>query len=110
MAEGFDRSPAPQPVRLIDFDEAQVVPGTVPETFILVVSGTKPYLTMDVSLVPLTYIRQPEFWGVEVAGTLKGVGLPATAPYTVTLPLDGVLGTEGIEVIGASRRQAVKVP
>ncbi|MEV0614525.1 hypothetical protein AB0I81_14450 [Nonomuraea sp. NPDC050404] len=110
MAENFAEAPTPQNVRLIDFEEAKVVRGIVPNTFILVVSGTKPYLNMEVSLVPLTYVKQPEFWGIEVVGTLKGFGLPATAPYTVTLPLDGVIGTEGIEVIGANKSKTIKVP
>jgi hypothetical protein len=110
MAENFAELPAPSSVRLIDFDEAKVVPGIVPNTFILIVSGTKPYLNMDVSLVPLTYIQQPDFWGIEVVGTLKGFGLPAISPYTVTLPLDGVIGKEGIEVIGAHKRKTIKVP
>ncbi|AQZ68401.1 unnamed protein product [[Actinomadura] parvosata subsp. kistnae] len=110
MAENFEELPAPSSVRLIDFEEARVVPGIVPNSFILIVSGTKPYLNMTVRLSPLVYIRQPEFWGIEVVGSLPGVGLPATAPYTVSLPLDGILGTEGIEVIGATKKKEIKVP
>ncbi|MFC5824917.1 hypothetical protein [Nonomuraea insulae] len=110
MSEDFAKLPPATSVRLIDFDEARVVPGIVPNTFILVVSGTKPYLNMKVRLSPLVYIRQPEFWGIEVVGSLPGVGLPATAPYTVSIPLDGILGTKGIEVIGATTRKTFEVP
>ncbi|HEX4815401.1 MAG TPA: hypothetical protein VFV66_21875 [Nonomuraea sp.] len=110
MAENFAELPASQSVRLIDFEEARVVPGIVPGTFILVVSGTKPYLNLRVVLSPLVYVRQPEYWGVEVVGALRGLGLPATAPYSVSLPLDGVLGTKGIEVIGATTRETFDVP
>lgn len=110
MAENFAENPPAASVRLIDFEEARVVPGIVPKTFILVVSGTKPYLNMTVALSPLVYIQQPEYWGIEVVGSLSGIGLPATAPYTVALPLDGILGTKGIEVIGASSRKTFEVP
>ncbi|GAA3665708.1 hypothetical protein GCM10022224_032500 [Nonomuraea antimicrobica] len=110
MTANFAELPAPESVRLIDFEEARVVPGIVPDSFILVVSGTKPYLNMTVRLSPLVYVTQPEYWGIEVVGALPGVGLPATAPYTVALPLDGVLGTKGIEVVGATRRKTFDVP
>ncbi|MEU6714936.1 hypothetical protein ABZ897_26025 [Nonomuraea sp. NPDC046802] len=110
MSEDFSSLPASQSSRLIDWDDVSIHPGIVPGTFILVVSGTKPYMNMSVQLVPLVYVRQPEYWGIEVVGTLPGIGLPATAPYTVSLPLDGVLGTKGIEVIGATRRKTFDVP
>lgn len=105
MSEDFESLPPPSSVRLIDFENAELVPGIVPETFILVVSGTKPYVNMTVMLSPLVYIRQPEYWGIEVIGMLPGIGLPATAPYTVSLPTDGILGTKGVEVIGATTRK-----
>ncbi|MEU7857270.1 hypothetical protein [Nonomuraea sp. NPDC049141] len=110
MTEDFAQLPQAASVRLIDFEEARVVPGIVPKTFILIVSGTKPYLNMKVSLSPLVYIQQPEYWGIEVIGSMNGIGLPATAPYTVSLPLDGILGTRGIEVIGATNRKTFNVP
>lgn len=72
---------------------------------ILVVIGDKPYLNMKVDLRPLIYIRQPEYWGIEVVGCLDGVGLPALEHYTVFLPLRGTIGTKGIELIGATRSQ-----
>lgn len=106
----FLKTPTPTSVRLINFTRAEVRPGFLPQTWILIVSGTKPYLNMTVRLSPLIYIRRPEYWGIEVIGSLPGIGLPATAPYTVSLPLDGILGTKGIEVIGASRRKKIPVP
>ena len=106
----FLKTPTPSSVRLINFTRAEVRPGFVPNTWILIVSGTKPYLNMTVRLSPLIYIRRPEYWGIEVIGSLPGMGLPATAPYTVSLPLDGILGTKGIEVIGASKKKRIVVP
>lgn len=106
----FLEAPASESSRLIDFETAEVIQGIVPDRYILVVSGMKPYLNMEVSLIPRIYVRQPEYWGIEVVGTLKGIGLPALAPYHVSLPLDGVLGTQGIEVVGATRTERFDVP
>ena len=36
--------------------------------------------------------------------------MPAQAPYTVSLPLDGSVGSKGIEVIGAARSETHRVP
>lgn len=110
MAEDFLKAPVSSSVRLIDFKKARVVPGIVPNTWILVVSGTKPYLNMTVELSPLVYIKRPVYWGIEVVGSLPGIGLPTTAPYTVALPLDGIIGTKGIEVIGARKKEKIAVP
>jgi hypothetical protein len=98
--------------RLIDFERAQVLTlESFPPQFVLRVTGTKPFLNMEVHLEPLVFIRQPEFWGIEVVGRLPGgIGLPALAPYDVSIPLNGTIGTEGIEVIGASRSKRIRVP
>src|SRR5687767_11392275 len=85
--EKFEKSPAPGSVRLIDFKQAKVVAGFVTGTYFLIVSGTKPYLNMTVTLSPLIYIRRPQYWGIEVIGSLPGIGLPASAPYHVYLSL-----------------------
>jgi hypothetical protein len=65
---------------------------------------------MEVELAPLVYIRQPEYWEIEVLGRLSGIGLPALAPYTAALRLAGVTGTKGVEVVGATRRARFDVP
>ena len=97
--------------RTIDFDRVDIATLEVfPPRFILHVTGTKPYQNMDVSLDPLTYIQHPEYWGIEVVGSLSGMGLPALTPYSVSLALERLgtpifLGTRGVEVIGASRSE-----
>jgi hypothetical protein len=78
--------------------------------YVLIVRGTKTYLNMDVDVRPRIYIRQPEYWGIEVVGCLSGFGLPALAPHTVSIPLSGITGTEGIEVIGATRSERREIP
>lgn len=103
--------PTPESTRLIDFTKVEIVTlESFPPQFILVVSGIKPYRNMTVRLVPLTYVRRPEYWGIEVVASVSGLALPATAPYTVSLQLNqlgttGFIGTRGIEVIGASRSE-----
>jgi hypothetical protein len=109
--EALVRLPAPQSCWVIDFEKAElIVLESFPPQYVLVVSGTKPYVNMKVDLVPLVYIQQPEYWGIEVVGCLPGIGLPATAPFKISLNLAGVTGTKGIEVIGAHKHQKIKVP
>ncbi|ODS00696.1 hypothetical protein AUC68_13985 [Methyloceanibacter methanicus] len=75
---------------------------------LLVVEGEAPCANMQVSLMPLVYIRQPEYWGIEVIGYLEGgICLPTVKPYTAAIRLDGIIGTEGIEVIGANRTERI---
>jgi hypothetical protein len=99
----------PQPVstRLIDFERVEILTlESFPPQHILVVSGRTPYWNMKVALSPLTYIQQPEYWGIEVLGSVGQIALPSPgAPYTVSLPLAGSIGTCGIEVIGATRSE-----
>jgi len=112
QAQEFQDLPQPTSTRLIDFDEVKILTlESFPPQYMLVVSGRKPYWNMRVTLSPLTYIRQPEYWGIEVIGSVRGIALPAPgAPYTVTLLLTGFIGTCGIEVIGASRSERLDIP
>jgi hypothetical protein len=96
--------------RLIAFDRAQVVPGFIPKTFFLIVSGEKPWASMKVELVPLVFVQRPDYWGIEVIGCQSGIGLPVKVPYSVVLDITHVLGKHGIEVIGANRKEQIKVP
>ncbi|GAB7046097.1 hypothetical protein [Catenuloplanes indicus] len=106
----FLDAPVPRTSRLIDFDDASVVMlKTNPPQFILRVKGVKPWSNMKVDLVPLVYVRQPEYWAVEVVGTLSGVGLPVEAPYEASLNVTGTLGTKGVEVVGATKRERIDV-
>lgn len=106
----FRNYPMAESCRRIDFEKVEIFPGTVKGSWILVVTGTKPYINMKVELLPLIYIQQPEYWGIEVVGCLPGFGLPAIGPYSVSLPLDGITGTKGIEVMGATRSEKHQIP
>jgi hypothetical protein len=109
--EGMRILPPPVSSRLIDFTRAEVRPGIVNGTFVLIVAGEAPSVSMRVELVPLVYVQRPDFWEIEVVGRVSGpVWLPATKPYVEALPLDGITGAQGIEVVGATRRQRIRVP
>lgn len=104
--------PYSEAVRRVDFERAEILTlESFPPQLVLTVAGTKPYANMEVELVPLVFMRQPEYWGIEVVGRLRGgVGLPALAPYTVSILLTGITGTEGVEVLGATRSERLGVP
>lgn len=110
--ESLRQLPTPESCWIIDFEKAEVVTlESLPPQYVLVVSGSKPYANMKVELLPRIYIRQPEHWGIEVVGCLPGgIGIPALAPYTVSVPLAGVTGTEGVEVVGATESKEISVP
>ena len=108
--KAFEALPHSSTCRLIDFDKADVVPGFVSQTFFLIAAGTKPWLTMRVALHPLIFIQRPEYWGIEVVACQEGIGLPQTAPYHVALDITHLLGSKGIEVIGASSKKQFNVP
>ena len=58
---------------------------------------------MEVELVPLVFVQRPDYWGIEVIGCQRGIELPM-------LDITHVLGKRGIEVIGANRKEQIKVP
>jgi hypothetical protein len=102
--------------RLIDFEQAVCVSQmSFPPRPVLVVSGHKPLPTTEVSLVPLVYISQPQYWGIQVVGAVDADGPRPTQPianaweYQVQIDLQGVTGTEGVEVIGASHTERLAV-
>jgi hypothetical protein len=98
--------------QLIDFERADAVSLMIypPPPPMLVVSGQKPWANMEVTLNPRRYVQQPEYWEIEVIGTMPAIGLPAIAPYVVELDLTGLLGTKGVEVIGASHTERIDLP
>ncbi len=111
QVQAYQALPPAASARRLDFDHARIVAlRTFPPQYILQVSGTKPYANMNVELVPLVYVRQPEYWEIEVVAWLRGIGLPVSAPYAVSCPLAGALGSSGIEVVGASYRRRFDVP
>ncbi|MGY1707502.1 hypothetical protein ACI79C_23305 [Geodermatophilus sp. SYSU D00697] len=102
----FESAPPASAFRLIDYVRADVVTlESFPPQYVLRVVGTKPYANMDVRLVPLVYVRRPDYWGIEVVGALHGIALPAERSYEVSLLVTSFLGDAGVEVTGATRQQ-----
>ena len=108
--EAVDALAPARSVKLITFDKVQVVPGIVNDTWFLIVSGTAPCLNMQVSLSPLIYVTCPDYWGIEVIGSLPGgMCLTVIKPFVLTLPLAGITGSQGVEVIGANGSEQIRV-
>lgn len=95
---------------LMAYTKATIRPGFIKDTWFLVVSGTKTWSNIQVSLNPMIYVRKPEYWEIEVVGCISGVGVPTEEPYIVTIPLEGITGHKGIEVVGAMKREKFIVP
>jgi heat shock protein HslJ len=103
----------PRTCQTIDFDKATVTQrpstATVPR-YLLTVTGTKPSETQTVTLEPVTYVQQPDYWLIVVkACNTTHTLLPGPAPYTATLDLWGIVGTQGIQVAGATRSERIEV-
>ncbi|CAN5906823.1 hypothetical protein BH23PLA1_BH23PLA1_36100 [soil metagenome] len=98
--------------RTIDGTEAsaEVNGGFINNTFFLTVAGKKPFLNMRVVLSPLVYVKQPEYWEIEVLGCTSGIVLPAIGFYNETLSIDSYRGKRGIEVVWADDRYRIEVP
>ena len=105
----FNALPQPSACRLIDFEDVQVVPGTILRTYFLIVKGTKPWATMDVGLHPLPYATRPDYTAIELVGCQNGIGLPKPAPFSATIEFTHLIGTRGIELVGATKRQKIDI-
>ncbi len=89
----------------IEFEHAEVRPGTVNGTHVLIVSGHKPCINMKVDLNPVYYGVIPDYWEIEVIGCQGDICLPTTWPYTATYSFHGSMGKKGVEVVGANNQQ-----
>ncbi|WP_198136094.1 hypothetical protein [Gordonia alkanivorans] len=96
-----EQSNTPSSWRLIRYEDAHVESSGSQFFSYLIVSGVAAYANIRVELMPLVYIDVPDYWGIEVVGSVSFVALPAITPYEVRLPLDRAMGRKGIEVIGA---------
>jgi hypothetical protein len=97
--------------QLIDFEDAELIAMEPPPVgFALRVRGQVPCLNMVVRLVPVRYVRQPEYWAIQVLGYLQGgVCLPAVRDFDEAL-VQPPMGTQGIVVVGESKRLSIEKP
>lgn len=107
-----DQDPPAGSSQLVSFERADVVTLMIypPPPPKLVVTGQVPYMNIEVTLNPVRYIQRPEYWTIEVVGQMPVIGLPAVAPYAVELDLTGLIGTKGIEVVGANQTERIDIP
>lgn len=76
----------------------------------LVVKGEAPCLNMQVGLEPFYYIEKPDYWQIELVGSVPGgVGLEAVQPFETAILLDNVLGHKGVELIGRDRSERIDI-
>ena len=87
--------------RLLEFQDARVDEISADFSPYLIVSGLLPYANIRVELLPRMYIKRPEYWSIEVVGTLSRLALPSVTPYEIILPLDFPVGTKGIRILGS---------
>jgi len=96
----------------LDFRKAVVIPGKEPDSLLLTVTGDKPRDAQRgsaVKLEPLTYATQPEYWRIEVLWDSANANLPMVTPFTVSISLDRIRGTKGVEVVGQTRSQKISI-
>jgi len=102
--------PMAESCRLLPVESASVRPGIANGTHFLMVSGTKPYAAMKVRIMPLIYVRRPEWWGIEIVGCLEdGIVTDQTGTYSEQKEI-WFWGTKGIEVIGKDYKQRFELP
>ena len=105
---GAAPAPVEAPVcRLIPFDHATVTAPDRQPT--LQVDGWAPVVGYTIRLAPLTYTRQPEYWGIEVTACGSGIHPQIVERYQVTLDLQGTIGSLGIEVVGLNRSVQIQI-
>lgn len=76
----------------------------------LVVKGEAPCLNMQVALEPFYYIERPDYWQIELVGSVPGgVCLEAVQPFEVAVQLDNMLGHNGVELIGRDRSERIDI-
>ena len=59
----------------------------------------------DVKLFPVDYLALPEYWRIDVLADSSGEN--SLSNYEVSLKLDGICGSKGVEVFG--RETSVKI-
>jgi hypothetical protein len=102
--------------QLIDFERAEVVsPMIYPPQPRLTVAGLKPNPEVEVTLVPLMYVSQPPYYGIQVVATNSAARGPhvsqpiANVPFVAELDLAGYVGSKGVEVIGETKTEQITV-
>ena len=95
----------------IDFDSVKIEYDRPAGIYKLTITGIKPHTNMEVSLAREEYARKPAFWWSAVVGCVKNfIAVPLATRYFLTVPLDPFVGTQGVEIVGASGSVRRKAP
>jgi hypothetical protein len=89
----------------VNFKEASVHKDKSTGVLILTVkgeTGTGSERGCPVKLVPTEYDTRPDYWGIGVLWDNANAILQTICDYEVSIPLDNIRGTKGIEVVGAT--------
>jgi len=109
LSEALAGAAPPSSCQLVEFEHAFVT-SIEPGGRLLVVRGTAPSARMEILLSHLAYSDTPDWWGIEVISALPGgICLTESRRYEVAIPLDGIEGRKGIEVIGASTTRQIEL-
>jgi hypothetical protein len=93
-AESSDRT-------LLDFTDAWLRDdGEITD---LVVMAEVPDAGLEVRFMPRRYVKQPDYWGITVMGVPTGDMSRPSGVYEASTSVTGTLGSQGVEVIGATR-------
>lgn len=101
--------------RIIDFDVAELRSVPFQDSLYLWVRGTLPGIEYEARLAPRVYQIRPEYWGIEVAVTLRSQAANDSEIGEVSLnfersvPLTGITGVRGITVIGANQVKRIEI-
>ena len=66
-------------------------------------------LGCPVKLVPVTYVAQPEYWRIEVLWDCADAIFKSICPFEVSIALDGIAGSKGVEVVGRTRSEKLDI-
>ena len=109
--EEFNAFPAAINCRLQNYDNYDLIPVIIDETYFLRVRGVKGWVFMKIELVPLFYVVRPDYWVIDVVGCLSGYDLPKKTKYETDFiqltPANGA-GTKGIIIREADKETKIE--
>jgi hypothetical protein len=90
---------------LIDFEKVDVLPGIASGFWFLIVRQNPSSANVTVHLVPRRHETRPDYWQYELVGCTSGENIPSTAQAIVSPLFRELIGTKGIEIVGATRKE-----
>ena len=101
--------------KIIDVDRAELRRVPFQDSLYLWVSAKMPDTRLELRLAPRIYHDRPDYWGIEVVAVApvradNDVGEASDlAVVERSVPLTGIIGTRGINVIGANQTHQIEI-